>query len=211
MKFIHHITGFSAALALGACSTAPPAAPVSVPSVGSVTHNVAADTYTVTVNGTPTNLGTPTSSFATRISFNSASHSARGFTNADVTAIGGMTEGVARTPFAGVTGTFGSVPTSGTATYSGDITFIYPSPISTTATDFRTRTLSLTADFATGAVSQNFDGVVISGNITANAFTGTVAWSGKTAPLAGGFYGTNTAAGAFSSAELAGAFLGTKP
>lgn len=206
------LTGLAAVFALGACATTTPI--LTVPSVGAVSQNATTGSYTVTVNGTPTDLGPPTSSLGTgisTISFVGANFFARGFTNADATAIGGMTEGLNKSDFAGVTGTFGTVPTSATGTYTGNITFVYPNPASTTLVDYRTRNLSLTANFTANTIAQNADGVVIDGNISGSSFSGNVTWSGKTAPMAGGFYGTNTAAGAFSSAEMAGAFMGTKP
>lgn len=210
------LTGLAAVFALGACATTTPTAPtvLTVPSVGTVSLNDTTGAYTITINGTPTDLGPITSSFGTgfsTINFAGATFFARGFENADVTAIGGMTEGLSKTDFAGISGTFGTVPTSASGTYTGSITFVFPNAASTTLVDYRTRNLSLIADFGAGTIAQNFNDVVIDGNISGSSFSGNVTWNGKTAPMAGGFYGTNTAAGAFSSTEMAGAFLGTNP
>jgi len=211
MKLIHHITGFSAALALGACSTATTVtAPVSVPSVGSAAYDATTGGYSVTVNGTTTDMGIRTNLTLGGLIWDNADTLAFAFTNADVEAAAGGLIKPTTTTFAGVTGTAGTVPTSGSATYAGRIGLVGVDPIRGNSV-YTNSLLELTADFAGLTVSQNTGSVTIAGTISGSAFTGTVGWSGLSAPMAGGFYGTNTAAGAFASAELAGAFLGTKP
>ncbi len=211
MKHILHVTGTFAALALGACSTTTPTAPVSVPSVGSVAMDATTGGYSVTVNGTTTDMGIRTALTTGGLIWNSATSTtlAYAFTNTDVMAAGGFIKATT-TPFAGVTGTLGPAPTGPTATYSGRIGLVAVNPANG-ALAYNNTPLNMSANFSNNTISQDYLGVTINGTISGSAFTGTVGYAGLTAPMAGGFYGTNTAAGAFSGPSLAGAFLGTKP
>lgn len=207
MNYIPKPAGLAAALILGACSSATTTAPVSVSSVGSVAKNAATGGYSVTVNGTTTDLGVRTALTTGGLIWSTPVLFAYAFDDGNVAAAGGMITAT-NTPFAGVTGTVSGTPA--TATYTGRIGLVGINP-ATGAVINQNSNLSLNVDTTANTVSQNAVGVTIDGTIVGSAFTGSVSWSGLTAPMAGGFYGTNTAAGAFSSPELAGAFLGTRP
>ncbi len=209
MNTIQLFSGFCAALALGACSTASTTPPASVPSVGSTTMDAGTGAYSVTVDGTTTDLGIRTATTVGGLIWDKPALVAYAFQDASVIATGGIIRAT-NTPFAGVTGTLGAAQTTGSATYTGRIGLVGVNPANGLLVD-QNLILDLGVNFAAGTMAQNSGGVTIDGNISGSAFTGTVGWSGLTAPMSGGFYGTNTAAGAFSSAELAGAFLGTKP
>ena len=207
MKYFKNLTSAAALLALGACSSATTTAPVSVASVGSAAKNTATGTYSVTVNGTTTDLGIRTAPITGGQIWVKPALVAYAFEDPSVLAVGGFIRS-SNTPFAGVTGTVTGTPA--TATYTGRIGLVGVNPATGNLVD-QNSILDLSVDTTANTVTQNFGGVTIDGTIVGSAFTGTVGEGGLTAPMAGGFYGTNTAAGAFSSAELAGAFLGTKP
>ncbi len=207
MKYSKNLMGMAALLALGACSSATTTAPVSVASVGSVAKNAATGGYSVTVNGTTTDLGIRTALTTGGLIWDKPALVAFAFDDGSVAAAGGMIRAT-NTPFAGVTGTVSGTPA--TATYAGRIGLVGINPATGALADLNS-VLNLSVDTTANTVSQNTGGVTIDGTIVGSAFTGSVSWSGFTAPMAGGFYGTNTAAGAFSSAEMAGAFLGTNP
>lgn len=209
-----NLTGLAALFALGACSSTTTPEPVSVPEVGTANLDATTGSYSVTVGGQTTALGSPTSTVigVGARNWNTADYSAYSYGDPSVTTIGGFNK-TTNTPFAGISGSLGAIPASSSAIYNGRIGLTAYYPAATVKYRDYIRVLQLNVDFGAGTVSQAYNGVTIDGTISGSAFTGTATYdsSGAVAQMAGGFYGTNTVAGAFSGPEFAGAFLGTIP
>ncbi len=210
---------------LAACSTAPTAPTLpDVPSVGMA--NNAGGTYTIVTNGdTFTMTGTQSNTGGNLTKWYGAAASSTmkgaGYETADVLALAAMNKAGPNETYAGITGTLGTVPTSGTASYAGQTGFVLLEPTNTAdpahvyvlgglniGVDFGALTLSGSAGFNTS----------LQGDIVGNEFTGTFSTKGAvnstvtTVPMQGGFYGTGggTIAGAFAGTGLAGVFGGSK-
>lgn len=203
---------------LGACaSTAPTTPTIPAGAIGNASAN-ADGTYTITANSTSYELGTPTVAGGNtlRFSYFLPSSLARGFANADVTAIGGMLgDGTA---FAGLTGAASSsIPTTGTGTYTTRYTMVFPTASGAPVIGGLDGATTVNVDFLAGTLSSTASPyLVFSGNITGVTFSGTATCSypangcAATVPMEGGFYGTDGIAGVYSGTGLAGAFYGTK-
>ena len=214
LKFLSTL---SAAALLGACAATTPTVPV-IPAgaIGNATAN-ADGTYTVTANSTSYDLGTPTtvaSGNTLRFYGFTPQSRARGFSNADVTAIGGtLADGTA---FSGISGTAAaSVPTTGTATYSARFAVVYPTISGSPVIGGLDGAQTISVDFAAGSVNSS-GALSLDGTISGVTFTGTATCSygtngcSATVPMEGGFYGTDGIAAAFAGTGLAGAVYGTK-
>lgn len=219
MSKLQVLTVLSASALLGACVTATPP-PLPAGAIGNATDN-GDGTYSVIANSTTYSLGAPgvTPDNELRFSGFAPSALARGFSNADVTAIGGMLED--GTTFSGISGAASTtVQTGGAATYTGRWAYTYapssgPLPVSGVG-----GTLTATADFGAGTLIGNpdplaafsftatIDGVTFSGTASCNYPGGGCVY---TVPLEGGFYGAaNAIGGAFAGTGLAGAFYATE-
>ena len=205
---------------LGACASTTPAPTVPVIPAGAIGNATANTdgTYTVTANSTSYDLGTPTIAGGNTNRFFGflPDARARGFSNADVIAIGGLLgDG---TGIAGLTGT-ASAPaqTSGTATYAARYTMVYTTasgaPViagtdgaTTISVDFSAGTLSAGSPYLT-FTNTNISGATFTGDVTCSY---TVNGCTGTSPMQGGFYGTNGIAGVYAGTNFAGAFYGTK-
>ena len=106
--------------------------------------------------------------------------------------------------FAGISGTLGTVPTTGLAIYTGRYGV-------NTASISQSSPLELTADFDAGTIADNTDDITVEATISGSQIEGTVTFEGDTANLSGGFYGTNEVAGAFAGDEIGGVIYGTTP
>jgi len=209
-----------AGAALSACSTASttPTTPV-IPAgaIGNATAN-ADGSYTITANSTTYELGSGTlvASSNTRRFFGFLPNArARGFGNADVTAIGGMlADGTA---FSGISGTAAtSIPTTGTATYSARYTIIYPTASGLPVIGGLDGATTVTLNTATGALSTSSPYLSVSATVSGVTFSGTATCNypsngcAATVPMEGGFYGTNGIAMVYAGTGLAGALYGTQ-
>ncbi len=186
--------------------------------------NNAGGTYTIVTNGsTFTMTGTQTTSGSYLQWYGAAASSTMkgsGYETADVLALAAMNKAGPNETYAGITGTLGTVPTSGTASYAGQTVFMLLEPTNTADpvhiynlgalninVDFGALTLIGSAGFTTS----------LQGDIVGNEFTGTFSTKGAvnasvtTVPMQGGFYGTNggTIAGAFAGTGLSGVFGGS--
>lgn len=226
MNLLRIMTFTFAAGALAACSsTAVPTTPF-VPLVsGSATAN-ADGTYTITQSGTTITLSVPSTTPAASALglryWNDPSAAGYVYDGADVTAVAIMNPTSFAT-LAGLSGTAASsVPTSGSAAYTGAFSATYfrggvvnlpwlVRGAMTTNVDFGSGTLSGTA---TGNDSSS---LTVYGVISGTQFNGLAAFSGlestgsPAADLSGGFYGSNTLAGIFQNADVAGIIWGVSP
>ncbi len=203
MTIFKNFSGLGIILALGACANAP-----SPEAVGIAANNAAAGTYSVTMNGTTTDLGVPTGSLIGGLKYyDNASTYAALIQNSSALAIAGFSK-TTGDPIAGISGTTGTIPTTGTAVYNGFATMLFQATpgVFTSTTDV----LALNVDYGAATISQAGT-LAIDGTISGTSITGTATMSGYTSPLVGGFYGSNTVAGAFAGGNLTGTFLGTKP
>ena len=227
MPFLIRLSALGLITALGACATTTPTTPApTTPSgppplpsgaIGNVTES--GGDYAIEANSTSYDLGTPVITVNDDYRFNGAFGNAtftygavaRGYSKADVDAMGGMlSDGTA---FSGVTGTAAtSLPSTGTATYLGRFSMVYesatPGVLSATSGG-----MSLTADFDAMTVVGNPSpaaALSVSGAITGSTFAGTASCNystcSATVAMEGGFYGANGVAGAFAGTGLAGAF-----
>ena len=201
---------------LVACTTEPTLP--NVPTVGAA--NNAGGTYTIVTDGvTHTMSGALTvGGGGTELNWYGGAPAetmkGSGYATADVLALAAMNKTGANETFAGITGTLGTVPTSGTATYNtrpivhlleptGASNYFLIMPV---AVDFDASTLSGSSSFSS----------TLQGDIVGNEFTGTFSSKGlvnstvTTVPMQGGFYGANggTIAGAFAGTGMAGVFGG---
>ncbi len=214
MTKLNVLTALSVTALLGACATATPTAPV-IPAGAIGTASANADgTYTITANSTTYELNAPFVAAGNTLRF-STSGLARGFSNADVTAIGGMKPD--GTAYSGISGTASSsVPTTGVATYSTRATIVYPRTVAPIFIGGLDTAFTMDVDFGAGTVNSTIPSLTLTGAITGTTFTGTATCNyssggcAATVPMEGGFYGTNGIAGAFAGTGLAGAFYGTK-
>ncbi len=174
-------------------------------------------TYTITANSTSYDLGTPTVAGGNTLrSYGFLSNArARGFSNADVTAFGGMLgDGTA---FSGITGTAAaSVPTTGTATYSARYTLIYPTASGAPVIGGLDGATTVSLNTTTGALSTSSSYIDITSTVSGVTFSGTATCSyapggcAATVPMEGGFFGTDGIAMVFAGTGLAGAIYGTQ-
>ncbi len=201
---------------LGACAATTPTLPAGP--IGNATANVDG-TYTVTANATTYELGRPAIAAGDTLRFYSFTPgaTARGFSNTDVTAIGGiLTDGTA---FSGISGTLASsVSTAGTADFSGRWTMAYIPTSGTPPTAGLDGTMSVAVDFDAGTMVGNPNpaaALSFTANISGVNFTGTATCNypgggcATTAPLEGAFYGTDALAAVFAGPGLAGAIYVT--
>lgn len=158
----------------------------------------------------------PATSANGHIGYDSANLRAVIYETSDVLAIGGMYYANPYDTFGGITGTLGNMPTAGTASYTGDfgavlqegtVVYMYAG----------INGLTIDVDFeAAELVGSGNNGFELEGDIVGSEFTGTASLLGNTnavtttVPMQGGFYGTETVAGAFSGAGLAGVFGATQ-
>jgi len=212
------ISSSAAGLAfLAACSTTTPTIP-DVPTVGVASNS--GGTYAIVTDGATHTMTGPSSSLSGNMlawygGSASATMKGAGFETADVLALSAMNIAGPNETFAGISGTLGTVPTSGTATYDTNIRMQLLEP--TQVHMFGLPGMSITADFgaATVAGTGNYN-TAVQGNIVGSQFTGTASIKGlvnstvTTVPMQGGFYGTNggTIAGVFAGPGLAGVFGG---
>jgi len=124
-----------------------------------------------------------------------------GYESANVLAIGGFNN---NSPIKGVTGTLTTTPLTGTATYTGRYS-------RTTSGSFLSGALAIDVDFGALTFADTTAGVDVSGTISGAQFSGTFTKGGQSAPLAGGFFGTNEMVGAFGNGSIAGVIYGTTP
>ena len=210
------------AATLSACSSATTTAAIG--SAQNAAGSYTAGDYSVTQNGTTIALGATTTAsrgFGQWYGFSPETHEGYVYENADVIAVAVMDEATNAT-VAGMTGTpVASVPTSGTASYTGNygVTFVN----STTLTPKNMYgTLISTVDFATGDVTGVGTGVrrsqlTYSASIAGTTFSGTAQFSAERyagtdpIPLIGGFYSTNELVGVLPDDGIAGVFYGIAP
>ncbi len=211
---------------VAACSSSvsPPYAPGTAQNSGGA--------YSVTQNGTTTPLVAPGAGIADGMRYwNGTAGAYNGFVyeNADVIAIAVMNSITLET-IAGISGTAAaSLPTTGTAIlYSGgfsvnhyfepgvSVSFVrnLSGPL-TTNVDFEAGTFSGQGtaigklDSPTLSISGAISGTTLSGTAT---FAGADGFSGSgTAPLSGGFYGTNILAGVYQNTDITGVIWGETP
>jgi len=226
MSVFQSISIICAAGVLGACSTA---SPPFVPAVSGTAAANADGTYQIVEDGTTTSLAVPASSAATSalgLAFwNNIAYSGYVFSNADVTAIA-MRDHPGNSTHAGLTGTAASsVPTSGSATYTGAFSAAYQVgnlTNSVAANGLARGAMSTDVDFGAGTLSGSGTGsngttLSVTGTISGTNFNGTATFSGTDytgpaqADLSGGFYGTNTLAGIYKNPKVAGVIWGATP
>ncbi len=199
---------------LAACTTTPTLP--NVPTVGAA-NNAGAD-YTIVTDGVTHTMSGALTAVGTELKWYGGAAAdtmkGSGYVTADVLALAAMSKTGANETFAGITGTLGTVPTSGTATYNTRpiVHLLEPAGVSNyflimpVAVDFGASTLSGSSTFST----------TMQGDIVGNEFTGTFSSKGAvnstvtTVPMLGGFYGANggTIAGAFAGTGMSGVFGG---
>jgi len=200
---------------LGACAaTTPTTTTPTIPAGAIGTASANADgTYTITVNSTTYELGAGIVAAGNTLRFPTPNY-ARGFSNADVTAIGGMLND--GTAFAGISGTASSSVPTGTATYNTRYTMVYPTASGAPIIGGTDGATTVSVDFVAGTVTNTSPYLNIVGAISGVTFSGTATCNyptngcAATVPMEGGFYGTGGIAGVYSGTGLAGAFYGTQ-
>ena len=149
------------------------------------------------------------------------SHKGYVYESSDVLAISVMDTATHET-FAGISGiAAASVPTSGVASYAGGYSGTF---VRTGVGDARNANGSFTTsvDFGNGTVigsgtGTDFSSLSITGTVSGTQFNGTATYASTdysgvaTAPLTGGFYGTNTMAGVYQNTDVSGVIWGTNP
>ena len=116
-----------------------------------------------------------------------------------------------------ITGTAAaSVPTSGTANYSGRYALIRLTAAHGGTPWGYQEAQTSNVDFGAGTIvgSGGPNGFAYNATISGTSRSGTMQFNGDgavTAPLEGGFYGTNTLVGAFTSPTIVGHFYGKIP
>jgi hypothetical protein len=156
--------------------------------------------YTVVDDGVAFELAASGVTVNGQAAWINSSERASSFITDDVTAIGGFLDGA---PFSGITGTLAATPT-GDATYSGRYDYI-------TAETSTNGALDLTFDLDTLALTSEDDAdFVVDGTVGSDgSITGTIAVDDVETDFTGGFYGTDSVAGAFDDDTAAGVFYGT--
>lgn len=201
---------------LGACAaTTPTTTTPTIPAGAIGTASANADgTYTITANSTTYELGAGSVAAGNTLRFPTPNF-ARGFSNADVTAIGGMLND--GTAYAGISGTASSsIPTGGTANYLSRFTIVYPTASGAPIIGGTDGATTVSVDFLAGTVTNASPTLILSGTISGVTFSGTATCNypgngcAATVPMEGGFYGTDGIAGVYAGTGLAGAFYGTK-
>jgi len=210
---------FFAAGALAACS-----ATSYVPGVA----GNAGGTYSVTQNGTTTTLPAPGATLSNGMQVwdgTAGSYKGYAYDSADVVAIALM-DTASHATSTGISGTAStSVPLTSTATYTGGFSADYYSTNKVNYVRNVDGTFTSNVDFGAGTFSGNGVSIgvynnptlSVSGTITGAEINGTATFAGSgytgsaTAPLTGGFYGTNTLAGVFQNATVAGLIWGVTP
>jgi hypothetical protein len=124
------------------------------------------------------------------------------YTSSSVLAVGGVNDGRA---FGAITGTQMAPPVMN-INYAGRITLV-------DATGAAELPISLVFDSNAGTLdasgaSLSGTSYTVAGTVSGNDIGGSVTYNGNTAPLDGGFYGTNEAVGTFASDEIGGLFFG---
>ncbi len=221
MNILQKTPFFIVAGALAACSS--PYEPGTAQSSGG--------TYSVTQSGATVSLPAPGAAIADGMmvwSDSAGTHKGFVYDSADVVAVAVMNTTTHETT-AGITGTAAaSVPTTGTAIYSGGFSADYyraqtgkPNYVRNLSGPFTSN-----VDFAAGTISGQgtavgtFDNptLAISGTISGTEFSGTATFANAnefpgngTVPLAGGFYGTNTLAGVYQGTDVTGVIWGVTP
>jgi len=206
--------------ALAACSSAPTSF---TPAVEGTAQNLGG-TYSVTQNGTTTPITTAPSAtiFNGMIAWTSAAapHKGYAYDSSDVLAISVMDTTTHET-FAGINGiAAASVPTSGAASYAGG----YSGTFLRAGIGARNADGSFTTnvDFGSGAIIGSGTGtqgssLSITGTVSGVQFNGTATYASTnfggvaSAPLTGGFYGTNTMAGVYQNTDVSGIIWGIQP
>lgn len=156
--------------------------------------------FSATSGGTTVTL--PASGFTLngQTAWSNGTTRANSYASASVTAVGGIHN---NTVFSGITGTLGTIPTTGSATYTGRYAV-------NTQSSSNSAPITMSVDYAGGTVSSTGSALTVNGTISGSTVSGTVGFAGKTAPLTGGFYGTNELAGAFSGNDIGGVVYGTR-
>ena len=187
--------------------------------------------YSVTQSGATIALPAPGGVLVNGMSVwdgTTGTHKGYVYENADVVAIAVMDSATQATT-AGISGTAAaSVPTTGSATYTGGFSGEYYRQQTGKPSYVRNLTGPLTTNvnFAAGTLSGqgvaagtfNTPTLSISGTISGTEISGTATIAGAseftgsgTAPLSGGFYGTNTLAGVYQSSNFTGVIWGQTP
>ncbi len=205
MYLVKSSFALSVAALVGACST-----PAITSSGGD---------YTITQNGSSVTTAGGVSNLTGGLqSWNNPDVRAYVQDEADFTAVAAVDRTDSNKQFSVITGTAAaSVPTSGVATYTGRY-----GVIRTTAAHGGTPwgwvgTQTSSVNFGTGAIvgSGGADGFAYNATISGTSISGTASFTGDgavTAPITGGFYGTNTLAGVFTDGStVSGLFYGTNP
>jgi len=204
MKLLSKLGLLVAGAAVGACSSTTPTTPV-VPVAtdigGQATH--VGSTYSAIQDGALTAIpGSPSTFNGQPLWLNTGTHTViAGYESSNVLALGGYNSG---SLIKGVTGVLSSPAQTGTATYVGRYVLVSPSTEASSA-------LNTDVDFGAGTIAASTpSGIVVSGTITGQQYAGTVTVNGISAPLEGGFFGTNEMAGSFGNSIFAGVIYGTK-
>ena len=203
------------AVLVGACSTtATPPTPPTPTSIGSYGGQ-----YAFIQNGsTIITSGSTTAIPGGMLSWNNPNLRAYIQDNPDFTAAAIVDRANSNQIYSGISGaTAVGVPTTGTATYTGRYGLIRVTAAHGGTpwgfTDVQTSNVDFGAGTITG--SGGLYGFAYSATIDGDYISGTVSFDGDgavTAPLEGGFYGTDTLAGVFTDdATITGVFYGTNP
>lgn len=210
---------FMAAATLAACSSTSYAPGVAGNAGGS---------YSVTQSGTTTTLPAPGATLSNGLLVwdgTAGSHKGYAYDSADVVAIALM-DTASHATTTGISGTAStSVPLTGTATYTGGFSADYYSTNKVNYVRNVSGTFITNVDFGAGTLSGNGVSIgvynnptlSVSGTISGADISGTATFAGSgytgsaTAPLTGGFYGTNTLAGVYQNATVAGLIWGVTP
>ena len=200
------VLNLSAAALAGACTTT---APETISSLGGQ--------YTITQNGSSfTTTGTPSVGSNGILDWVEPGFRAIILDTADFTTASVVDRTDGNKNYSIITGTpTPNVPTSGSATYAGQSIVIRTTaahggnPYSFTAPQ------TSNVDFGAGTViGSGFDGFAYTATISGTSINGTMQFTADgavTAPLEGGFYGTDKLAGVFSAPTIVGHFFGTAP
>lgn len=206
MTFIKSTFIFGAAAIVGACSSSAP----TVTSSGGQ-YTVTQDGSSVTTSGSVSTLTGGLSSW------NTPDVRAYIQDNADFTAAAVVDRTDSDKIYSVISGTAaGSVPTAGTATYTGRYGVLRVTAAhGGTPWGFAGEQTS-NVDFAAGTIvgSGGTDGFAYNASISGSSISGTMSFTGDgavTAPISGGFYGPSTLAGVFSADSITGLFYGVTP
>jgi hypothetical protein len=205
-----------AAGALAACSSTT-ATPILTPGSAAA---AAGGNYTLTQDGVTRTLPAPSGTAGLGLNYwNLASVKGYKYENADVVAIAVM-DRTTNDTFTGISGTAAaSVPTSGSALYTGDFSATYYRGGTINLPWSASGGFSTLVNFGSGAVTGSGSGsystnLSLDGTVSGTSITGTATFSGvdytgeATVPMAGGFYGAGTIAGVYQGNRLTGVFWG---